>query len=317
MGTDEYTQALEAQWRIHDWWHSAPGREHIGEIADMLTGVLFQRIDTATDPVTAAGTVLCSQLRHATPFYVAPYITPLLEHSLASLPSWQLTTAALPAECGWLWYGAPPLLPTNRHLGKLSHQWGREAPVSRLRALAWRLIGPDSMPVRSATPQVHLMAYLDCRVCPIPELASMLVWPIGRDWQVVEPRDGPTGGHADAPFWRALQGHFASLLLFIEQRILKRGALQAARGARRRAERAGRACPPIQVVHLRRVVTAQGPSRLNAPEWHCQWLVRGHWRQQWYPKAQLHQPRWIMPHVKGPEDKPFRGPRSTVFAVVR
>lgn len=49
-------------------------------------------------------------------------------------------------------------------------------------------------------------------------------------------------------------------------------------------------------------------------EWHHRWLVRGHLRAQWYPKAREHRLIWVSPYAKGPEDKPFKSP---VYAVVR
>jgi len=53
-------------------------------------------------------------------------------------------------------------------------------------------------------------------------------------------------------------------------------------------------------------------------DWSCQWLVNGHWRR-------LHEPRksdgatvtYVQPHVKGPEDMPFRAPRETVYVAKR
>jgi hypothetical protein len=32
-------------------------------------------------------------------------------------------------------------------------------------------------------------------------------------------------------------------------------------------------------------------------------MVRGHWRNQWYPSLNAHRQRWISPYVKGPEDE--------------
>lgn len=29
------------------------------------------------------------------------------------------------------------------------------------------------------------------------------------------------------------------------------------------------------------------------------WIVRGHWRNQWYSKEEIHKPKWIDPHWKG------------------
>ncbi|GFJ79518.1 hypothetical protein Phou_036980 [Phytohabitans houttuyneae] len=77
------------------------------------------------------------------------------------------------------------------------------------------------------------------------------------------------------------------------------------RAARRRAERQGQPSPRVRVISLRRPAsTASGHSDR---EYNHQWIVRGHWRQQWYPARQVHRPLWIAPHVKGPEDKPLLG----------
>lgn len=37
------------------------------------------------------------------------------------------------------------------------------------------------------------------------------------------------------------------------------------------------------------------------------WIVRGHWRRQWYPSRGEHRPIWINPHLAGPEDAPLIG----------
>lgn len=35
------------------------------------------------------------------------------------------------------------------------------------------------------------------------------------------------------------------------------------------------------------------------------WVVRGHWRRQWYPSQDRHIPIWITDHIAGPDDKPI------------
>jgi hypothetical protein len=37
------------------------------------------------------------------------------------------------------------------------------------------------------------------------------------------------------------------------------------------------------------------------------WIVRGHWRRQWYPSRGEHRPVWINPHVAGPDAAPLIG----------
>jgi len=36
------------------------------------------------------------------------------------------------------------------------------------------------------------------------------------------------------------------------------------------------------------------------------WMVRGHWRAQWYASEKAHRLIWIDPHIKGPEDAPLK-----------
>lgn len=42
------------------------------------------------------------------------------------------------------------------------------------------------------------------------------------------------------------------------------------------------------------------------------WLVRGHWRNHYYPSRQDHRPIWINPHVKGPDGAPLLDPDKLV-----
>lgn len=40
--------------------------------------------------------------------------------------------------------------------------------------------------------------------------------------------------------------------------------------------------------------------------YHVQFMVRGHWRNQWYPSLKEHRQKWIHPYVKGDPDDPFQ-----------
>lgn len=42
-------------------------------------------------------------------------------------------------------------------------------------------------------------------------------------------------------------------------------------------------------------------------EYRHRWIVRGHWRNQYYSTRGDHRPIWIAPHFAGPEDKPLLG----------
>jgi hypothetical protein len=51
-------------------------------------------------------------------------------------------------------------------------------------------------------------------------------------------------------------------------------------------------------------------------DWKYQWVVRGHWRNQWYPSIKQHRQIWVMPYMKGPEDKPIK-PVKRAFEFTR
>ncbi len=77
----------------------------------------------------------------------------------------------------------------------------------------------------------------------------------------------------------------------------------------------------IQIVYLRRREQHTGNAMIDAQgtkiDWSCQWLVKGHWRNQYLPSNQGHKPIFIQSYVKGPEDKPFRTSPQRIHAVVR
>jgi hypothetical protein len=87
------------------------------------------------------------------------------------------------------------------------------------------------------------------------------------------------------------------------------------RNTRRRLEREGKESPPVRVITLRRPANPGGSGE-SVREYHHQWIVRGHWRQQWYSSRGVNRPVWIAPHVKGPEGAPMLGGQK-VYAWTR
>lgn len=71
----------------------------------------------------------------------------------------------------------------------------------------------------------------------------------------------------------------------------------------------------LNVVTLRAEVReAVRVEKGDGPRWKQRWIVRGHYRAQWYPKSQSHRVIWVAPYLKGPEDAPIKQP---LYAVVR
>jgi hypothetical protein len=104
---------------------------------------------------------------------------------------------------------------------------------------------------------------------------------------------------------------------FLDQRIAVESRASVDRPARRRAERLD-VEPVVHVVRFRKAEgRAHGGDSPHDVEWSCQWLVRGHWRNQWHPRMQRHAPVWITPHIKGPADMPLKTPAPEVWQVAR
>jgi len=138
-----------------------------------------------------------------------------------------------------------------------------------------------------------------------------------------EPSPGPVAEWLG--FNQAFHRFLAGCLSFLEQRIATAVARPVSRAARRRIDRSRPMAEPaaaVRVVELRRREhsardddIADGDS--EGPAWHCQWIVSGHWRRQYYPASNAHKPRYIAPYVKGPQDKPLKPPGNQLFVVKR
>jgi hypothetical protein len=104
---------------------------------------------------------------------------------------------------------------------------------------------------------------------------------------------------------------FTTFLLARQGNVAEQVEEAVPRPERRRHTRAGLAEPgPVRVLRLRRAVrdrtpqaAADGPGRV----YKHQWVVRGYWRNTWYPSIQAHRPQWIAPYLAGPAGAPLLG----------
>lgn len=103
--------------------------------------------------------------------------------------------------------------------------------------------------------------------------------------------------------------------LLMSQTLADVSQAEAPRAVARRLRRAGHEPATVRVIELRRPKSGGGSGESDR-EYHHQWIVRGHWRQQWHPKRQVHRPVWIAPHIKGPEGAPLIGGEK-VYALKR
>lgn len=100
---------------------------------------------------------------------------------------------------------------------------------------------------------------------------------------------------------------FRALCYLLRQRgIVTESVVTPDRATRRRAARTGREAAEVRVLALSGVGSGGQPGEGERSYAH-RWVVRGHWRRQWYPSIQQHRPRWVAPFLKGPEGAPLLG----------
>lgn len=144
--------------------------------------------------------------------------------------------------------------------------------------------------------------------------------PSGKGFHVTAPDNTPMEkDERNRYMYTATRLYTAALLTFINQRILSTAEREhATRAMLRRKVPTSPPVTAVRVIQLRRTehtgsATSEHPER----QYSVQWMVHGHWRNQWYPSLQRHQLIYVAPYVKGPADAPFRPPRQTVYEVSR
>lgn len=216
----------------------------------------------------------------------------------------------LPAPSGFLYCDAPMPALQRPHDGPIrgilwtTHD---EIVINRSRST------PDYSQQPLPGVVVTTLSYGVAKNVMLPEFA--LSWVFGRS--LADYDNNTRYGLQNEQIWKFV----AALFLFMDQRIVQTTRRPAARNVQRRIRDAGIDIEPVaRVIELRRrdyVKDDAETSEAQERDYACQWLVRGHWRNQWYASLGTHQPKWIAPYVKGPEDKPLKQPRANVFAVVR
>lgn len=276
--------------------------------ASVLFGMMEQRTRRqspahAPDSKGAFQEMVCHTLSMAEPFFCDAEICDLISEVSKTIPvDWAFTPSILPAPAGFLWFQQPIAMPT----------WitddGRqiESPIS---AFAWRYDRRREMcdilvwtPIMDGLPAV-----------------TIYTWVTGTTLDHGLALREETNSDSSSPErWSAKLRVVAAMFAFMDQRILVEHEERPRRGARRRAQDALQREPNIRVITLRRTTNDDGDSGSRDVEWSCRWVVRGHWRRQRVgPGLAEQRPTWIMPHVKGPQDKPIKAPTETIWRVAR
>lgn len=304
-----YHEALEKQIELGDIWKGPVGREW----AELYLPALLPQ---AATPLTASALqdIFSTELLLAEPYFITNKICRLLAFTKDTLPDVPLLTELVPTPTGWCYLEEPyPLLyPSALEKGK----------PPRLKAFCWGHYHLGNSGV--AQDGLGLTFYEDMPLHPYP--LEMMNWGFGFNWgddweknDVFETQLTPIEPNISHARARAVRQYVLTLFSFLKQRIIVVSHERANRAARRRYEEHKHSEAPLIKVILLRVKTSVGGESHEEREieWTCQWIVRGHWRQQWYRHDEVHRAIWIRPYIKGPEDKPLKKPISNLFAVVR
>lgn len=275
-----YSQALEEQVRMARGMLAAEEEE--GILTDLVRAYDHENIRSRAAEEAMVEVILTPLLQGET-FYWSPQMCELLERSAAVLPEWICDPSIAIVPCGFC------------HLAK-PFRVGKQLLI----AFGWGVLPGD--------------AGLGV-VCYSAQRAERAFVAVPSAFFVIPTRTEINARHESFDKIAVI----GAALLLLQQRIISATSQRPQRAARKRLAAEGYQHEPlIRVVELRRKQAHSAPSgEHEAVEWSHQWIVSGHWRQQWYPSLNAHQPRWIMPYVKGPEDMPLKPPRAKVFAVVR
>lgn len=278
-----------------------------------------QRLHFPTTNAEAAGRwyshTESRRLATAELFWISREMTELCVAAARSMPEWNLFPDDMPSPAGFIYFEG---LPDLREFPATAFSWG---------PCAQKII--DGMGLKG--PSVWVSHYTDISELqitttrlPLPQLiyGSESMSAFGHR----EPGDLGYTATGREDFTEAtdrdLTTKASSLVilktawLLMQQGVGDATELSPDRAARKRLARAGQEPASVRVVTLRRPKRSFSEPGDGDREYHHQWIVRGHWRQHWHPKREVHRPVWIAPHVKGPEGAPLIGGEK-VYALKR
>lgn len=232
-------------------------------------------------------------------YFVSADMTDLATHAVASIPDFKLEPEDLPSRSGFIVFEKP--------IGTVKPDvFGPAEQEYSIGAASWSHWGPSS----GGRPGVWISWYSDQRALaePMPGWPTRYVF----DHECLAPFGLEGTTFFDVALGEVIEGvpQLPDILrttwLLMQQPIAQTVEVEAYRAARRRLERAGHEPAAVRVIRLRRATRPHETGESDR-EYRHTWIVRGHWRQQWYPSREVHRPVWIAPHVKGPEGAPLLG----------
>lgn len=252
-------------------------------------------------------------LRDGDPIYVSPDVTEIIDEAMRTFEPEPILKSDPFVPCGFAYFPRSIVRPDRR---------GKENGV---RAVAWQTVTDNAVPVapdddRAKGLWISLFSHetdangdelLDYRlVHPLFELQYLhgTFMPFEEDgWLLEKGIDLKTDDTLDPEVVEATarnQWVLPQVLWRIGQQIVPVQE-RAQRQFRRDARRHGLERDEVAVLRLRRSNIRYDGEPEGEGNWSHRWMVRGHWRNAWYPSLKQHRQVWIAPHVKGPDDKPL------------
>lgn len=222
-------------------------------------------------------------------YFVSTEMTELAKIASETLPFFGLEASDLPSPTGLLLFEDPPL------------EFREGDPDRVITGVAWAV---------DVSGRLVWLTPVVCIEDGTPEFGSPQWWMFqdGRE----KPADWNEAANAQDRIFEAVRAAW----LLMQQPLTRTTEVEPDRAARKRLRRMNHEPAPVRVIELRRPASAGGGHGESGREYHHQWITRGHWRNQWHPKREVHRPVWIAPHVKGPAGAPLIGGEK-VYALKR
>lgn len=300
-------------------------------------------IDMGKQPIRPAGpagpvsqhlaAMEARRLRDADLWYLDEDLCALLDAAHPSMPAFAPQPHDLPSQSGLAVFATPiALYPSSASrvdelVNKLGCDHTRDV-AERLYEQTIRIVAVSWGPYRTPdwkTGGVWMSFYSESNVGKVVDertarLARAMLPPLTVDNEYAgawrpdgEPADAYQlhGGDGQTGTARWARLVFAAFQMAAQANLAETEQQATPRPERRRTERAGLPPRDVRIIRLRRAVaaarTADQQTAGAGRDWQHRWVVRGHWRNHWYPKLADHRPKWIAPYLKGPDGAPLIG----------
>ena len=310
--TMRYFDAIHALLEAIDVWKSGIG----DQMAVQLAAREMKTQGFAPSPADLKNAAI-HLLERAEPYFLDGEIQEWIMDSMASFPrDIAIGDVLPPSDMGWILFERP-IMGTAEQAYGFPGGW---------EALAWsttdRWLTKATDTKSGEDLPIVALEYYHRTENGYLVLGSSQRWPFGeslREWEEAQPADGQQRNEVEHRKMMMEHDFIISLFAFMNQPFSTVESRRLPRASRRSFQReTGLEGPQIKVITLRRAQHTKGQSNSSSTEWAYRWFVKGHWRNQYYSRTQQNSPLWIMPYMKGPEDKPLKSNKGiTLFHVTR